>query len=131
MGVKSNLKNRFGAIETKKIESIEIDSACSVCGSDQLWLPKKSSEWQCYRCHPPGGDSLIEQTSWHHQCNAMVQVESIDYRTTETLEALRWGPLIVCPKNWICSCGCDWIDESGLATQVESVCVMCRKSIFK
>lgn len=125
MGVATELKNRFVRNDSKKIESISI---CP-CGSNRQWLPKKSTEWRCYDCQPPRSEAMINETSWPRQRVETVEIESIDYDTIRTLQAQSYGPFIVCPKSWVCSCGCDWIEESGTMAEVKSNCVVCRKEI--
>lgn len=111
--------------KTKKIES----RVCEKCGSENLWQPRKSDSWECFRCNPPRTESMVAQTRLGLGLVSRASDGSRELQSLGSVLTRSWGPFIVAHSGPVCECGCDWTEERGTLFEVFRVCVLCKKEV--
>ena len=120
------------SISSKPIaaESIEEKSICEKCGSENFYLPTKSTEWVCRNCRPPKSERHVAQSKQGHTIESTNLDGPQDLGWVSVDPAQSWGPYVLKFEKPICKCGSEYAEEAGTISKIEKFCVCCREQIF-
>lgn len=115
---------------SSKPEPIEEKMVCEKCGSENFYLPTKSTEWICRTCLPPKSERYVAQTKQGRTINGNTLDGPQHPGWARVDPAQSWGPYVLKFENPICKCGSEYVEESGTISKIEKNCVCCREPIF-
>lgn len=112
-----------------EIESSSPGRSCDRCGSKSFWIAKRSNALRCERCDPPSSESIVASRSGDPGIAIERRSTEISDRDIRSILGQSWGPFVVAYSRPVCSCGCDWANESGTMEKIIRTCVVCKNEI--
>jgi hypothetical protein len=100
-------------------------NSCGKCGSESLWLPRRSSQWQCWECDPPHSDAIVSTSVGGRKLAPAVRDEDPPLAGSLVATEPIKKPWLICSYKQVCSCGSYTYEELCLVSRIFRVCCKC------